>query len=253
MNTLKTLLAMAAVLPVYSQGFSTTLYDVNFSEPGQVVNQEVVTGTAPDYISQVNFGAPKVVSSFGGLTDQPLEFNSVNYGPPISGLYYYEQIQMNLPALTQPVLNLSFDFTSMGTQSQSMTVFFDTPEVRNFYLNSDGSITYFNPVTGSGTIGSFALGQDVQMDIQVNFALNEWSFYENGVFLDEGAFDAATVSDIRFNYSASGPNDTGMAIDNVLITSSTVPDSGNPPTLVMLSGALGLLWLRLRKAGRLAN
>jgi hypothetical protein len=88
----------------------------------------------------------------------------------------------------------------------------------------------------------------------VNFPLNQWSFYENGSLLDTGAFNpSGFMQSIRFNYSASGPDISGTALDNVVVT---IPE---PEHLSGLACAIAAIWFlfpgfrigrRLRSCGR---
>jgi hypothetical protein len=100
------------------------LYNLNFETPDQSLNQIVKTGPAPNYISSIPFGTPEVVSAFGGLSHQPLLFDSNGQGPG-GALYYYTQIQLNFPGVQLPSVDLSFDFSDIGS-GHSFTVLFDT-------------------------------------------------------------------------------------------------------------------------------
>ncbi|MFB3106698.1 MAG: hypothetical protein ACE1ZA_17490, partial [Pseudomonadales bacterium] len=56
---------------------TTTLYDIDFGSPPHTVGLPPATGAGRpprDTVSTIVFGSPTVVSGFGALTDQPLEF-----------------------------------------------------------------------------------------------------------------------------------------------------------------------------------
>jgi hypothetical protein len=73
--------------------------------------------------------------------------------------------------------------------------------------------------------------------VHVDFPANQWSFYENGRFLANGAFDpSGLMQSIRFNYSAAGPDISGTAIDNVFVT---VPEPDGLTTIAAAVLAAG--------------
>jgi hypothetical protein len=228
-------IALAILIPC--AGHSLVLYDIDFQTPGQGVNQTVQTGPAPQYVSSIVFGNPEVVSSFGGLTNQPLLFTG---GSLVFGQNYYTQIQLNFGIPDPQTLDLSFDFTDMGT-GHYLTLLFDTPEVRNFQFNQ-GGISFINPSLPTDNFGTYTMGQVYHFDVNVNFQQNDWTFYENGLALGAGTFNASSnvLRSIRFNYDATGPNISGTAIDNVTVT---VPEP-NLTSLVMAIGAAYTLWQR---------
>jgi len=233
-------IAVAVLIP--RAGRSQVLYNINFQTPGQGLNQTVQTGAGPQYVSSIVFGNPQVVSSFAGLTQQPLLFNS-NGQTPLGQGYYYTQIQLNLGIPNPPALDLSFDFTDVGS-GHFFTIFFDTPEVRNFQF-SQGGISFINPVAPADNFGTYAQGQDCHFDIHLSYQQNEWTFYENGISIGSGAFDpsGSALQSIRFNYDASGPNISGTAIDNINVT---VPEPAHLTSVALAFAAIGSLWRRTR-------
>src|SRR5262245_17016283 len=78
---MKTSLAFVSAVLVSWSALSQVLYDINFQTADQAVNSVVRTGPAPSYVSAVWFGTPTVVAGFGGLTSQPLRFDSIGLGP----------------------------------------------------------------------------------------------------------------------------------------------------------------------------
>lgn len=235
-------IAFAALIPWVSH--SQILYDINFQTPGQGLNQTVQTGSAPEYISSVVFGNPQVVSSFGGLTDQPLLFTSTGASPAPPG--YYTQVQLNLGIPNPPTLDLSFDFTDVGA-GHWFIIYFDTPEVRNFEFNQ-GLISFLNPSLPDDNFGTYTQGHAYHFDIHLNYQLNNWTFYENNTDIGSGAFDASgsSLQSIRFNYIAPQPDVSGTAIDNVIVA---VPEPAHLSIMTLALAAFWSVWRR-QKSGR---
>jgi len=191
------------------------MYDINFQSADQAVNQVVTTGPAPNHVSSIWFGTPTVVAAFGPLTDQPLLFNSNGQSPMAFG-YYYTQIELAFAYVPLPSVDLAFDMVDAGS-SHSFTVLFDTPTVRNFEFNN-GQITFINPLLPNVNVGNYQMGQVNRFDIHIDYHRNQWSFTENNSLLDSGAFNPdGNLQSIRFNYSATGPDTSGTAIDNLLV------------------------------------
>lgn len=230
---LSILVGVASSYTAFSQPvniFSQPLYDINFQTPGQGVNQVVQTGTAPNYVSTIEFGTPTVVSAFGSLTNQPLLFDSNGESP--SGPYYYTQIGLTFPHELLTSVDLSFDMLDTGSD-HSFTILFDTPEVRNFIFEN-GQISFSNPTAPNVDIGTYQMGEAYHFDIHIDYPDNQWSFLENNTVLDTGAFNPAgnALQSIRMNYSASGPNISGTAIDNILVV---IPEPSSLSLLALAS------------------
>jgi hypothetical protein len=240
MKVLLSFLASAALsITVYSQA----LYNINFQTPDQGVNQIVQTGASPDHVSTILFGTPTVVSAFGPLTDQPLLFDSNNELP--SGPFYYTQIGLTFPNEPLTSVDLSFDMVDTGS-GHEFTVLFDTPSVRNFYFDN-GQISFFSPSLGDVNVGTYQMGDAYHFDIHVDYLLNQWSFLEDNTVLGTGAFnpDGDTLQSIRMNYSASGPNISGTAIDNLLVV---VPEPSSLSILALASGTFAFIRFSGRKS-----
>lgn len=225
-----------------SAGFSQVLYDINFETSDQTINHIVKTGSPPQYISNVMFGAPKVVTAFGGLNQQPLLFDSMGQSPLGTG-YYYTQIELRLTGLQAPTLDLQFDLGDLGN-SHTFSVMFDTPQTRRFDFRA-GQVSFSNPVKPTVAIGSYAQSQDCLIDIHLNLAADTWAFYENGALLDQGVLSASgALRAVRFNYDADTSNTSGTAIDNLIVV---IPEPGS---LVLSIFGLGLFrgeaWCRFR-------
>lgn len=217
------------------------MYNINFQSADQMVNHVVTTGPAPDHVSTIWFGTPTVVPAFGSLTDQPLVFNSNGQGP-IGGGYYYTQIGLTLPYVPLPSVDLSFDLVDTGP-GHTFTVFFDTPSVRDFQFDN-GQISFINPSLPNANVGNYQMGQPYRFDIHIDYLLNQWSFTENNTLLGVGAFTPdGNLRTIRFNYSATGPNLSGTAIDNILVV---VPE----PSSLTIVAAVGCAFIGRRLCRR---
>ncbi len=225
---MKAVLTVAAVAGISCTSFSQ-MFDVDFQSADQGLNQTVTTGAPPDHVSAILFGTPTVVPAFGTLTNQPLVFNSDGQSPIGSG-YYYTQIELAFANVPLPSVDLAFDMVDTGS-GHLLTVFFDTPTVRNFYFDN-GQISFWSPSSLTVNLGAYQMGQAYHFDIQLDYLLNQWSFMENNTLLGTGAFNPdGNLQSIRFNYSADGPNISGTAIDNILVV---VPE---PSSLSLLACA----------------
>lgn len=235
---MKKLVALAILLGICSV-HSQVLYNINFNSPGQPVNQLVVTGSPPSFVSSIIFGSPTVVPSFGALTDQPLRMDMVGNAPS----FYYDQIQLNMPAIHPPAIDLSFDFTSSGVVGGGggLTVLFDTPTVRNIYFDNQGAISAFSPFVGSTTFGSFADGDEFRFSAHLDLVSHQMSVFKNGVLLGSAPFSPDDyIQDIRFSFGSNfigGLQDgSAVGIDNILVVAVPEPTSLN---LVVLGFGFG--------------
>jgi hypothetical protein len=243
MNALTLILATALLSwPACSQ---VVLYDIDFQTPDQPINGIVRTGSAPDHVSNILFGTPRVVPAFGSLTHQPLLFNSDGQTPTAYG-YYYTQIQLDLADVQVRTLDLSFDFLDTGTGHFFTILFdtlvpFDTLSVRNFEF-SYGGISFVTVYTSPVHVGNYPVGETCHFDVHIDYDLNQWSLSEDNTLLSQGAVNPVSyVRSIRFNYAAAGPNISGTAIDNIVVL---IPE---PRSLTSLACALCALVLWHRK------
>jgi hypothetical protein len=217
---MKTLITIAMAFSTSYSAFADVFYNINFN--AQPVNQVVMTGFAPQNVSQINFGTPVVVSSFGALTDQPLVFDNV-------GGDFYDQIHLSLPPMYPPSLDLVFDFTSAGLIGSPcwFAVLFDTPSVRNIWFNNDGTISLFIP-GNEIEIGSFTNGEAFRVLSHIDLVNHQWSIFKNGALLASVPMQIDDyVGSIRFNYGilpSGGPG--AAAIDNIVVSTP-----GGPPTI----------------------
>jgi hypothetical protein len=214
------------------------------------VNQTVRTGSAPGFVSSINFGTPLVVSAFGSLVDQPLRLDMIGNDPS----FYYDQIQLNLPQLHPDSMDVAFDFTSSGLigSHAQLVVLFDTPSVRNIYFGNDGTISLWSPFSTQSTVGNFSNGEAFRFDAHLDFINNRWTMYKNGVLLGGAFFQPdAYVQAIRFSYGIASagqlPDSSAVAIDNILVA---VPE---PAHLAAVLCPAFLFWLVLRNRSRLSS
>lgn len=217
---MKTILMASMSLWAFTPAFAQTIYDINFSTPDQAVNQVVVTRDDWNYVSEVVFGAPEVVSAFGGLTDQPLRFDTVNMPPGDS----YDQIKLYMRPYLTPIRDLSFDFTSANLigSINDFTLLIDAPTYTTRYIKfrNDGQIV--QSFFGEEPIGRFTDGETFRFGIHIDYDADQWWFYKDGTLLGQSDFDPqATVEDFRFSYGPLPghltPDSSGVAIDNLLV------------------------------------
>lgn len=225
---------------------SQVLYNINFD--GQPANQVVQTGPAPSNVTDILDGSPMVVPSFGGLAHQPLELNmSISNGPA----FYYDQIELAMPQIHPPAIDVSFDFTSSGLVGSRgrFSVVFDTPSVRNIEFNNQGTIFALIPPLPDTTLGSFADGETFHFGAHLDLVNHEMSVFKNGVLMGTAPFIPDNyISDIRFVYGlqsgVGGPDAGGVGIDNILVVA--VPEPGY---LSFLAVGIGLVafWKKRRR------
>jgi hypothetical protein len=237
MKKLSGLILLLGICTSYSQ----VLYNINFD--GQPANEVVQTGPAPNNVTSILDGSPTVVPSFGGLMNQPLRLNmSLANGPS----FYYDQIQLDMPQIHPPAIDLSFDFTSSGLVGSRgrFAVTFDTPTVRNIEFNNQGTIFAFIPPSPNTTLGSFADGETFHFGAHLDLVNHQMSVFKNGVLMGTSSFSPENyISDIRFIYGlqsgVGGPDSGGVGIDNILVVA--VPE---PASLSLVAAVLGLVFLR---------
>ena len=117
---------LIGVFPLVTGSAAATLYDVDFGSPPHTVGLPPATGDDPpprDTVSSVNLGAPIVVSSAGGLIDQPLEFDSFDGQG--------DQIQLDLFDLPPSTFySLECDVLVIAVEPfGELAILFDTPQI----------------------------------------------------------------------------------------------------------------------------
>ena len=205
------------------------LYDLDFSSSSHTVGSPPVTGagTAPrTTVWSINFGTPTVVSSFGVLTDQPLEFNALDGQG--------DQIQLSLadlPTGSTYVLTAQIVVGEIAARG-SFRVFFDTPQVRSINFNSDGTVKVFVPGGSSPTIGTFGFGEKIDLKVEVDLSADHWNVYLDGVSVLSADFGGATrVTAIRVTTDVlPSPPGSRAAIDNLRVSVSSTQVPASAPT-----------------------
>lgn len=218
-SRVKKLSGLIVLLGICS-GQSQVLYNIHFNGPGQAANQLVVTGSPPTSVSSIVFGSPMVVRSFGALRGQPLRMDMAGNEEP----FYYDQIQLNMPAIHPRAINVSFDFTSSGVVGGGggLTVLFDTPTVRTIDFDNQGVISAFTPFVGDTTFGRFANRREFRFRVHLDLVNHEMRVFKNGVLLGSAPFSPDDyVQDIRFSFGddfIGGSQDgSAVGIDNIRV------------------------------------
>jgi hypothetical protein len=217
------LAAVVVSLASTVNSFGQILYDIDFSTPPQTANHLVVVGAGPDFPTAIQFGLPMVVSSFGGLTNQPLRLDMAGNSPS----FYYDQISLSIPDVSNAHLRVEFDFEShalIGSTGQ-FTVLFDTPTVRNVIFDSNGNVRLLNrSPTGyyETSIGSFSDDLTTRIAIDIDQLNNSWSVYSGSALLGSAYFAAdERISSIRFSFglpsSILQPDQSAVGIDNLVV------------------------------------
>jgi hypothetical protein len=215
------------------------LYDINFNN--QPVNSLVQTGAPPQYLSRINSGTPTVVSSFGGLHDQPLR---LGLGGQRFG--YYDQVQLNFASPQFSSLDLSFDFTSVGLIGSQAPGLFRVLGLgaHSVDFDSTGAISAFNGHTVP--LGHFTDNETFRILIHMDVPNQMCTVYKDGIMLGAGAFPSFIAADgaFRFSYgvnSFGSPDSSAVAIDNVQLV--VVPE----PSVFGLVSLASFVVLSLRR------
>lgn len=229
MNPIRRILQPAVAIPLaalagllsFAPGASALLYDLDFGTPPHTVGQTPTVGAGPavrETVSAILSGNPLVVASHGPLTDQPCRFLTLGA--------VGDQIQLNLddlPASDTYYLAVDVAITAMDPEA-SLTILFDTPDVRNIYFDGDRIVRAFVPGSGSVDIGTFALDSIVRLEVAIDLAADSWSIYLDGDFAFESDFGGATMLEgIRFSTGVAPPVQPIIcAIDNVTIDENPI-------------------------------
>jgi hypothetical protein len=219
---------MGCAMSLIAQPAFAVLYNLDFSTPPHTVGLPPATGGGPpprNTVSSIPFGTPLVVSSFGVLIDQPLEFDSFDgQGDQI------RLVLSDLPASTFYRLETEVLVENLATQG-NLGILFDTPTVRTIRFVQSGNINIFVPGIISGSIGTFRFGTVVNLRVDVDLANDNWEIYLDNVLAHSGAFGAATaVTAIRFSTNVtSPPPGVSAGIDNVIVTEQSGPTAVPDP------------------------
>jgi hypothetical protein len=189
---------------------------VDFDTPPHQVGQPPATGYGPpprQTVSSIPFGTPTVVSTFGLLTDQPCEFNSFD----AEG----DQIKLDVSDLPQTDgygLVCDILIADLATGGD-FAILFDTPQVRTIRFSSTGDVNVYVPGIFSGSIGTFAMGEVLHVEVSLELVSDLWTILVGPSIYYAGAFGGATeLRDIRFSTPVT-PNPPGASagIDDILV------------------------------------
>ena len=204
--------------PAYA--LTTLLYDLDFSSPTHVLGSPPTTGAGPaprDTVSSIPFGTPTVVSSFGSLTDQPLEFNSFDGAG--------DQIRLALDDVilgTMYTIETEVEIADVVAPFRPFGVIIDgLPGIRRVDFHSDNTIRAFASFTPPIPIlGTYAFNTKIDLKIQVDLTADTWEIFIDGVSTHSGVYGgAAAIKAVRFSTDViSPPGASSTAIDNVRVT-----------------------------------
>lgn len=178
-----------------------------------------------------------MVSSFGILTDQPLEFNS--YGGQA------HQIRLDLSDLP-PGSSYTLEAELLIASGGLFTIFLDTPSVRAVTFLANKTVQQRVPSVSFGPIGTFTFSSEISLRIDVDLTADSWQIFLDGAPVHSGGFGGATqITSVRFATSLAGVR---AAIDNIRISATPrdvdgdgVPDAvdteGPSPNTDGLSGS----------------
>jgi hypothetical protein len=211
------------------------LYDIDFSSPTHVVGEQMTVGDGPvprntPSMSMFDFGEQIVVTSYGSLTQQPVQLIPDTTS---KNLYGYSQMQLDLFTFNYQIYRLDFDvcIENMTAGSwDSFVVLFDIPSVNRLDFTNEGNI-----VGHSNPIGSFDFGQLLSMSVLVDLAENTWSITCNSEHLQTGQFFypypcypflPRYIHTIRFNLADDLGDSVvaGAAIDNIKVVGISKPE-----------------------------
>jgi hypothetical protein len=248
-------ISLVASLFAFSNAAGNVLYDVSFSSPPHTLNQPSATGgPGPPFAAPTQrvFGTSEVVSSGGGLNDQPLLLI-----PQQVNIFQYSQYQFNIGPGS--VFQLDFDLSlndmaddpddtlSTGPDEDRFAVLFDAPTAVRLDFWDAGRISQKNQ-----QIGTFVQGQPFHMSVLVSLPQNQWTIWKDGLELFSGQFAAASpgqpippteLRTIRINLADAGSlaNSPVAYIDNIRIIPE--PRVG----FLFAAGAAAVCYLRRRQ------
>lgn len=240
---------LAVVIGIGVQLGAQTLYDITFSSPTHMVGQTVATGSGSETPTSIPFGSPTVVASFGTLTSQALKFDMTGNSPS----FYYDQIQLQLPSISGPVLRLEFDFTSsqLVGSAAHFAILYDTPTVRSVSFDNSGALLVASQGHGIGWInssfGPFADNTFYRVRIDTDLVNETWSIFLNDQLAGSTAFyPEFAISTIRLGFglksALSSPDASAVAIDNLNMT--VIPEANATAIYLLLLAPVGM---RLRR------
>ncbi|WP_424097205.1 hypothetical protein [Moorena producens] len=260
LTTTSTIITVSTILNLLGvdsvQAVPITYYDIDFSAPTHTLGSAPTEGFSSDTISSVVFGNPVVESSFGPLTSESLVFNTKGNTTPCC---FYDQIKLDLGGGSDRY-QVSFDLSTRNYvntgSANTFTLLFDTPQVRTIHFMSNGTIRYFYPFQGSGTIGSFSDNTLLNMMVDINLAASTWDIFMNDSLLYSGLFSPSgdDINSLRFSFGGvSTTSFDSIGLDNIRVTNGEVvetvpePSSCNFLSLLTLGAIAKTIALKKRK------
>jgi hypothetical protein len=232
-----------------SDSHGELLYDVTFSSPPNVVGQAPVlqtSGTQRIGPSANNFGASVVVTSFGGLIDQPLHLV-----PTQGNQFRYAQLKFGVSASdgftnVYPYYHIGMDLYLNNFQGNNyFSMYLDNSgNLVRLDLNSNGTMTQ-GMASGTPQVGQFQFGAVFTLGVDIDLPSNMWTISLSGQPVYTGKFSYPTPAypnpptylyACRINLAddPSTPQVPDAAVDNVRITGIPEPSPGILASLALL-------------------
>ena len=197
--------------PTVAEAETTLLYDVDFGTPPHTVGQPPVIGNgdAPRKTpTSIPFGDPTVVTTLGGLTDQPCAFGNGTTG--------YDQLQFRIGGGhvgsfdDQDYYHVEMDVVVERLDSGNFTILCDLPTVHNVIFNPDGQITSFP----GGLEATYEFGVPVHLEFEVGlFAPSHWKVWIDGSLVFSVPYTGYEFESLRVNLTGQNASDAA-AMDN---------------------------------------
>ncbi|MFI4910394.1 MAG: hypothetical protein ACIAQZ_01865 [Sedimentisphaeraceae bacterium JB056] len=204
----------------YCAAQTTLLYDVDFSSPPHTLGETVVVddGVLPRKgPKEIRFGEPKVVSSVGALTDQPLSLSGYGAG----GNTDYSQIYFGFDdsfTAAFPKYYIEMDVL-IECITGNLTLVLDTPSVRTLKFHDDGSVAIWGTNDAGVLDYSYSAGVPFHIGMDVDLTLQQWNIYIDGTLIKSVDLGAESLGSFRISNSSSSDLGNSVAIDNVKIYS----------------------------------
>lgn len=204
------------------------LYNVNFNNPPHIPNSEPVVGTQDpprDCPSQIVFGHPTVVDSFGLFFDNSCVFTS-------EGIDGYAQLQfttgINYPrGFTEEYDRYHIEMDILVEYLvDDFTILLDRPTVQNIYFHTDkqiNTIDLFTPYIGTSTIGEFEFDVPIHLEIDLNVLEDKITICIDDEEVYDGSSDGCEMlQSVRINLESRSDSHNIVALDNFRILGSNI-------------------------------
>jgi hypothetical protein len=209
------------------------IFNVDFEDPPQIVNQQVVIGSA---INLPTYGESTVMirTNIGDFTTQAASLEPAG----AMGFFY-------APSVTTGHVRLSWDLTLIdhgpgtGFESAAIGILSSGPGGLNIFYQKDAIITL-----NGMNIGSFTTGVSDHYDFLLNLNNDSYAVFMNGatVLYNESLFADFALQNVVF--SRDSDEFPSYAVDN--FQWEVIPE---PSTMILLLvGATGLITARLRRS-----